>query len=454
MAEGARPHGVREELARLATLSIPVVLAQLAVMAMGFVDLLMVGRVSVEALAAVGIANPWVFGTMFFANGLILGLDPIVSQAHGSGDGARAGLALQRGVWLAVVLCLPVAWLWSVTEPVLIGLGQDPALAREAGVYVRSQIPSIPFFLAMTAMRSYLNGRELVRPGMWVMLIANVFNAAFNWVLIFGNLGFPALGLEGAGIATGLTRILSAGMLVAWIRGFRLHVGAWQPWSREAFSLPGSMAVLSIGFPIAIQISLEMWAFSGSTFIAGRLGVEAIAAHNITMHLASITFMMPLGISQGAAVRVGNLIGAGRSADAQRSAMLAIGCGAAVMGVAAVGFVLGRNVLPRMYTPDAGVVALAATILPIAAAFQVFDGTQAVACGVLRGMGRTRPAAVFNLIGYWVLALPLGAWLALDTSAGLRGLWAGLALGLAVVACGLLVWIARRGPSTVPPPQS
>jgi MATE family multidrug resistance protein len=170
-----------------------------------------------------------------------------------------------------------------------------------------------------------------------------------------------------------------------------------------------------------------------------------VAAHGLVMNLASITFMVPVGIAQGTAVRVGNLIGAGALAQSQRAAWIGIALGAGFMALAAVSFVLGRGALPRLYSPDATVIAAAALILPIAGAFQIFDGTQSVASGVLRAMGRPGPAAVFNLVGYWVLALPLGGWLALATGAGLQGLWWGLCAGLVVVAVGLVLWIWRGG---------
>lgn len=442
MADGL----LRGELRRLARLAIPVALAQLAVMAMGFVDLLMVGRLSVEAFAAVGLANPWIFGTMLFANGIILGIDPIVTQAHGAGDGERVALALQRGIVAALLISPLVMLLFGLTEEALLALGQEPALAREAERYARVQIPSVPFFLMSSALRQYLQGRELVRPGLYVVLVGNVFNALFNGVLIFGWWGFPALGLVGAGIATALTRVLSFALLLGWVRVFRLHTGAWVPWSLAAVAPRGLLALFAIGLPIAVQMSLEMWAFSGSNFIAGRLGALNLAAHQLVMNLASLTFMLPLGVSQAVVIRVGNLLGAGRPADAQRAAWVGMGLGASIMSLAALGFVVGRQALPHIYTPDPGVIAAAAAILPFAAAFQIFDGTQVVACGVLRGMGRPLPAAAFNFVGYWVLALPIGGWLALGTDWGLRGLWAGLCLGLVVVALCLLVWIARRGP--------
>jgi MATE family multidrug resistance protein len=440
---------LRDEARRLARLAVPVALAQLAIMGMGFVDLLMVGRVSVDALAAVAIANPWQFGTLLFANGLLMGLDPIVSQAHGARDGKRAALALQQGVVLGLLMSPLVIFAWTQTEEALILLGQDARLAHDAERFLLVQIPSVPFFLTYAALRQYLQGREIVRPVLWVVLLGNVVNAFANWVLVFGHLGAPPLGLVGSGIATSLTRIAMFGAGIALVVGARLHEGAWLPWSRRAFDGPGLRALLAIGFPIALQMLLEMWAFSGSTLIAGRLGAESVAAHSLVMNLASITFMVPLGIAQGTAVRVGNLIGAGALAQSQRAAWLGIAMGGGFMTLSALGFVLARDLLPRLYTPEAAVIAAAATILPIAGAFQIFDGTQSVASGVMRAMGRPGPAALFNLFGYWALALPLGGWLALGTSAGLAGLWWGLCAGLVAVAIGLVLWIWRGGTALV-----
>jgi MATE family multidrug resistance protein len=442
---------LRTEFRRLTSLAVPVAATQLSGMLMGFVDTVMVGRVSVEAIAAASLANVWSFGTLLFANGVIFGIDPIVAQAHGAGDGPRAGLALQRGVVLALLLSVPVGLLWGVTKSFLLLVGQEPELARMAHVYTVVKIPSVPFFLVYSALRQYLQGRELVRPALWVILIANAFNAFFNWILIFGQFGLPALGLTGAGIATTLTRILAFAGLILFVRGFGLHREAWTPWSRD--SLRGIGSVVRVGLPISVQLCTEIWAFSACALLAGRLGAESLAAHTIALNLAALAFMMPQGISQGATTRVGNLIGAGRPGQAQRAAWLAIALGAGIMTLSASAFVGLRELLPRIYTEDLPVIRLCASILPIAAAFQVFDGTQVVGCGVLRGMGRTRPAAVANLIGYWLLGLPLGAWLGLVRGGGLEGIWWGLCFGLAVVAGLLVAWVRYRGPARMPEMQ-
>lgn len=438
---------LRAEVRRVVALALPVAATQVGTMLLGFVDTVMLGRVGTDALAASAIANVWIYGTTQLALGTLFGLDPIVAQAHGAGRGDVAGRALQRGLVLSLLLSIPVALVWLASERFLVATGQDATLARMAHEYTIVQLPSVPFFLAFHALRQYLQGREMVRPALFVMVIANVVHVAGNWALIFGHAGLPALGLVGAGIATSLTRIACFGILVWWVLALDLHAGAWVPWSRDAFAWRGLREILRFGIPVGFQTSLEVWAFSGAALLAGLLGATDVAAHSIVLNMAALSFMLPLGVGLAASTRVGNLIGAGRPAEAQRAAWVAIALGAAVMTLSAGVFVLGRAWLPRIYTNEAGVVALCAAILPIAAAFQIFDGIQVVGCGVLRGMGRTRPAAIFNLLGYWVLGLPLGGWLGLRAGWGLGGIWWGLASGLAFVAILLVAWVHWRGPA-------
>jgi MATE family multidrug resistance protein len=283
-------------------------------------------------------------------------------------------------------------------------------------------------------------------PILAVTVVANFFNAFFNWTLIFGRMGLPELGLVGAGIATSLTRVLMCLALLLAIRARRLHAGAWGGWSRRAFERAGLVEILALGVPVAIQLTLEVSAFGVSTLMAGALGTTDAAAHLIVLNMASISFMVPMGISFAAVTRVGNLIGRGDHEDAQRAAWVAFAMGGLVMGGFALSFYLGRSFLPGLYGPEQEVLALAASVLPIAAAFQVFDGLQVVGGGVLRGMGKTLPAAWFNLFGYYVLALPIGWWMAFRTGLGLAGLWYGLLLALATVALLLVAWVRVRGP--------
>ena len=210
-----------------------------------------------------------------------------------------------------------------------------------------------------------------MRPGMWVMAFANVLNVGFNWILIFGGLGIPALGLLGAGIATSLTRAVMLLLLIGWVVQFRLYVGAWTRWSRAAFSAPALQNVWRTGWPVAIQMSLEIWAFSLGTLIVGTMGATATAAHTIVLNMASLSFMMALGVSQGVVTRVGNLIGAGQPLRAQRAAWVGLSLGASLMSVAGASFFVLRDWLPKLYTPDPELAALCSTLLPIAAA--IFD---------------------------------------------------------------------------------
>lgn len=436
----------RDELDRLLRLSWPIALVQLGNMAMGIVDTLFVGRVGVDALAAAAIGNALLYGTLLIGQGIVLGMDPLVTQAHGAGNGPAAGLALQRGLVVAALVTALVSAVLFATSPLLVALGQEPALAAEAGRYVGVQIPTLGAFFGFMALRSYLQGREIVRPALLVMLVANLANAFFNWVFVFGNLGAPELGLVGSGLATALSRALLLAGLVALVLAARLHEGAWTPWSREALDPTALRRLAALGVPIGLQMGLEVWAFSTATLLAGRLGPTQVAAHTITLNMAAFSFMVPLGIAQAACTRVGNLLGAGSFREADRAAWVAIGLGAVVMLGWAIVFVIGRDALPRLYTADASVIAAAASILPIAAAFQIFDGAQVIGAGVLRAMGSTRPAAWFNFAGYWMLAIPLAAWLSERAGAGLEGIWWSLCLGLGFVASGILGWIRLRGP--------
>ncbi|MGQ0614118.1 MAG: MATE family efflux transporter [Planctomycetaceae bacterium] len=440
---------MREEFGRLARLALPVVAAQLGMMMLGIVDIAMVGRLGARAVAAVALGEVVVFGTWIVGLGLVMGIDPIVSQAHGAKRGAEAGLALQRGIVIGLLASLPIAAAWIFSRPLLAALGQDADLAREAQVYTRSQAFSAAPLLVFMALRQYLQGREIVMAPLKVLLLANLVNVFLNWVLLFGNLGMPALGVRGAALATGLTRLFMAAALALLIVRRRMHAGAWVPWSRACLRLRGLAPVLRYGVPIAIQFALEVWAFNASTLLAGLLGVVPVAAHLVVLKLASLSFMVPLGVSIAAATRVGNLLGAGDRAQAQRAAWMALAMGAGAMLCAATLLLLFRHALPALFTTDGSVIALGATILPIAAAFQLFDGTQAVGGGILRGMGDTRPAALYNLLGYYGVALPLAWWLVRSRGVGLSGIWWSLCAGLFVVAALLVLRVARRGPATL-----
>lgn len=436
----------RQELRRLAALSAPVAATQLSTVLLWTIDLAMVGRLGVEALNAVSLGRLWVMGTSIVAMGFLFGLDPYASQAHGARDAARLGSVLLHGSALALLLSLPLALLWCFAGPLLVVFGQDPAVAAVAHRYVLVQIPSLPFFLLFIVWKQFLQSRGIVRPAMWIAFAANGVNAALNWMFIYGRLGAPRLEVVGAGVATAVTQVLMLLVLLGVVRRRELLRGVEVAFRRVALRAAAVRTIAALGAPIAFQLALEYWAFAVATLWAGRLGEVELASHSIALNLASLSYMLPLGVSFGAAARVGMLIGAGNRRGARVAAWSALALGGALMLFGAFLFVVGRSSLPRLYTDDVATLAMAATLLPVAAAFQLFDGLQAVGGGVLRGMGMPRPAALANLLGYYVVALPLGWLLAFRLGLGVMGLWVGLACGLACVALLLVAWLARHPP--------
>ena len=437
----------RSELLLLCRLSAPIALTQVGLMMTGVVDTLMVARLDVESLGASALGNMWQWSWMSLGVGLVMGIDPMISQAHGRGDGPATALALHRGVLAGLLMSVPISAAQLLTEPGLLLLGQAPAVAARAAEDNLLKLPTVPCFLVFSALRAYLQGRTLMAPATWAMWITNAFNVLFNWALIFGHLGMPALGLAGAAIASSLTTFMLPVVLVLWVRRYRLHEGAWRPWDRTSFSLSGLAEIFRLGGPVGIQMALEAWAFSASTFMAGWISVEALGAHQVVLNMAALAFMLPLGISMAAATRTGNLIGLQDRPGMRRSVWLSIGLGAAAMCASSFAFVTLRDVLPRLYTDDRGVVVLAAQILPLAGAFGIADGIQVVSGGVLRGMGRPNAAAVINLLGYYGLALPLAYGLGFVRGQGLTGIWSALVVGLVIVAAAMMAWvrlIARR----------
>jgi multidrug resistance protein, MATE family len=458
---------LRLELAHIARLSGPVALSQLGMMTMGAVETFVVAHQGPEELAASALGNVWEWTWLCLGVGLVMGIDPLISQAHGRGDGRSIALALQRGIVLGLLASIPICMALVFTEGGLLLLGQDPHVAELAARYNLYKLPTVPCFLVYSALRSYLQGRTMMLPVTVVMWSGNVVHALLAWLLVFGGLGIPALGLVGAALAESITFVLLVGALSVIIVTFGLHRGAWRRWTLEAFVWRRLVQTARLGVPIGMQIAFEAWAFSLATFMAGWLGSEAVGSHQVVLNLAALAFMIPLGVSQGAATRVGNLIGAGNREGLRVAVSAAVILGAAVMVPSALAFTLLAHELPALYSSDPIVIDAASQILPIAAAFQLCDGAQVVAAGVLRGMGRPDAGAVLSLIGYYALALPLAFVAAFIWGFGLVGIWSALALGLTLVTLALVILVRRasrqpalalepdfeRRRSSLPPPS-
>lgn len=418
------------------------VVIQVGLMFMGVVDTLIIGHFSAQGLAAVAIGNLYFFVVAVLGQGILMALDPIVAQAVGAGDEPAIRRAVQRGVVLAVGLAVPMSLLLLPAES-LFSLARQPVEVIPFAVrYVHWMIPgTIPFFL-FVVLRQSLQAMHCTRAIVWSIVVANLVNAGLNWVLIFGHLGAPSLGVVGSAWATTISRWLMVGILgaLAW---HPLHEYL-RPFRREAFAAGPLFRMLTIGTPIGMQALLEFGAFAAIALLMGRLGTTQVAGHQVAINLASLTFMVPLGVSAAAAVLVGNAVGRGDAFAARRSARTALICGAGFMSGTAVIFLLLPRFLATMYTNDRAVVAVAAGLIPIAGVFQVFDGLQAVGAGILRGLGDTRAPMLINVLGFWLFGMPVSIYLGFEAGLGPRGLWWGFVAGLGAVAILLLFRVRAR----------
>jgi MATE family multidrug resistance protein len=423
-------------------LAIPVVAVQVGMMAMGVVDTIMVGHYSAADLAAVALGNLYFFSAVVFPMGVLMALDPVVSQAVGAGDHPAVGRALQRGGILALVLGVPAALALLPGEPLLRVLRQPVDVVPVAGGYALAALPGVFPFLAFIVFRQTLQAMGRVAPIVFTIVLANLANLLFNWVLIFGRWGFPALGAVGSGWASSLSRWLMLAGLLAF--SWPLLKGYLRPVRREVLLLRPLARMVRLGSPIGIQFGLEYGAFGATGLLMGWLGTVAMAGHQVALNLASLTFMVPLGISQATAVLVGQGVGREDPPGARRAAGAGLLLGLVFMTVTAMIFLFSPGLLARIYTGEAAVLALAVALIPLAGVFQVFDGLQVVASGVLRGIGDTRSPMLLNLLGFWCIGMPVGLWLGFGTPMGPRGLWWGLVLGLAAVSLLLLVRVRVR----------
>jgi MATE family multidrug resistance protein len=408
------------------------VLVQLGLFAMGAVDAAFMGRVSEREFAAVALGHSYSFAWLAGAMGVLAALDPFVAQAHGARDDVAITRALQRGIVLALWLSVLVGGVLAGSRPLLELAGQPPEVVPLAMRFLWISIVGVPGFLLFVAERHVLQATARLRPLLVVIVLANVLNAALDWLLIEGRLGAPALGSAGCAWATVFAR-WSLALLLPLCAGpeFRRRLAGFQ----RAHLTPAAFAqLLRVGLPIGLSFGLELAAFAAVLLLMGQLGERELAAHQVVMTLASGSFMLPLGIAMAAAVRVGNAIGRGDVPAVQRAARSALVLGALCMSVSAGAFMFLPRPLASWVTDLEGPLALAVTLLPIAGLFQVFDGLQSVALGCLRGTADTKVPMLIHLLGFWGVAVPASAVLGLTLGLGARGLWWGLALGLFLVA--------------------
>jgi MATE family multidrug resistance protein len=432
----------RSEYGALISLALPIVIVQVGLMTMGVVDAIMAGRFSAEALAATAIGNFYFFVVAVFGMGVLLVLDPLIAQAVGARDETGIALAVQRGLVLALMLSVALGALLLPAEAVLRALRQPDELVPLAARYVLICLPSLLPFSAFLVFRQLLQALGLTRAIVATIVLCNLANVALNWALIFGNLGLPRLGVTGAALATSISRTLLVLVLLALAWG-RLR-GYMRPLRREALSRAPLLRMLRLGLPIGAQHELEVSYFGGLILLMGLLGTISVAAHQAAINLASLTFMVPVGVGSATAVFVGRAVGARDEPAVRRYAIAGLVCGVGFMCVAAAVFLIFPFGLAELYSRDQEVVVLAAGLIPIAGLFQVFDGTQVVSAGILRGIGDTRFPMLAAALGFWLVGLPLSLLLGFSARLGAEGLWWGSLVALMSVAALLLYRVRMR----------
>lgn len=415
-------------------LAYPVMLSQLGQVSVGVADSMMVGRLGALPLAASSLGNSIFFVLMMFGIGISMGITPLISNADGKGKTKRISRLFSHGLWINVVTSI-------LLTIVVLGLSQGLHFLNQPEDVV---VLAIPYLLIITAsllpmmvfqtFKQMAEGLSQTKQAMYITILCNVINVFLNWVLIWGYLGAPALGLNGAGWATLISRVL----MMVLMGGYILYSKRYQTYNlsfsiRNA-SLPMISRILKIGVPTGFQFIFEVSAFSAAAIMMGWIGVNALAGHQIALNLASISYMMATGLATAGMIRVGNQIGKGNIKAMREAGMVVFGMVIAFMFFAAVLFVGARFYLPTLYIDDPEVIALSASLLIIAGLFQLSDGVQVVGLGVLRGMEDVKVPTLVTLMAYWVLGLPLGYLFAFEFGMAEKGIWYGLLIGLSITA--------------------
>jgi MATE family multidrug resistance protein len=440
------------EIRSTLALAWPLVLTNLAQTGMTTTDVILIGRLGPEALAAAALGTNLYFAILITAIGIVSATAPMIARELGGKPHSVRDVrrTFRQGLWSAVAIAIPI-WivLWN-TEPLLVLLGQEPRLAAEAATYMHALQWSVLPFLFYIVIRSLISALERPLAGLWVGLAAIVLNALVGWTLIFGHFGFPRLGLVGAGVATFFSSsVLFVGLAlhVAFdrkLRRYRFFGRFWRAdWARFR-------EVWRLGLPIGLTLAFEVTVFNASALMMGLIDAESLAAFAIAIQVASLTFMVPLGLSQAVTVRVGLAFGAGDRGGIRRAGWAAFAIGVGFMAFSALVMVFAPRTIVAAFLDladpaNATVIALAVSFLMIVGLFQIFDGAQTIGAGMLRGLHDTRVPMIFAAAGYWGVGLPLGVLLAFYVGLKGQGIWIGLAFGLAAVSALMLVrWLNRE----------
>lgn len=432
---------IRIEAWKTWRLSGPIILGELTQMALGIIDNVMVGAISYKHLAAAALVNsvmniPFVLGI-----GMTMSVSQTVSMAHGRRDGLRVSHYLYNGFWLCTLAAILIAVILNMGTGILFHLKQDPEVAVLAAPYMRIMAWSTVPMLMFIALKQFTDGLERTRTAMVLSMLALPINIGINWLLVYGNWGFPRWELMGAGAGTLITRIIilvALLFIVAVHPIFKRYIAA----RRSQWKLQkGTMKeLLHIGIPASLQGGMESGAFAVSGIIIGTLGAVQQAAHHIALSCAAFTFMVSIGLAQGGSIRTSNAWGRNNWDDIRRIAKSTVWSGLLYGLVCAILFISLRHTLPLAFNSDAAVVSLTSVLMLYAALFQMSDAAQAVGVGLLRGMKDVKVPTLYVALAYWVLGIPIGCLMAFTFKMGAAGMWIGFVTGLTFSA----VFLNRR----------
>lgn len=415
-------------------LALPIMAGQVGQVLVNFIDNIMVGQLGASALAAVSLAISIYISLMVVGMGISFALPPLVAQAHGMLKHRRISVLFKHSLLINVIYALICILIIEIGMPILDHLGQDPEVVALAKPYLRiSGWTMIPLMI-FQALRCHSDGLSETKPAMIATLVGNVFNVLFNYMLIYGKLGAPALGVEGAAFGTFLARILMIAIMIAIMMRWKDLWSYIRNADYKVYQAGVTKKLLSLGIPTSMQMFFEVTAFAAAALIMGTLGKTPQAAHQIAINLAAMTFLTCTGLGMAATIRVGNQLGQNNTSGLYKAGMSAIIQVVLFMLIAALLFIGLRDVLPQLYIDDKAVIKIASVLLIMAAIFQVSDGIQVVALGVLRGMQDVKVPMVITFLAYWVCGIPISYIAARYLNLGPVGVWMGLVIGLTISA--------------------
>ena len=415
-------------------LAYPVVIGQLGHMMLGVVDSLMVGQLGAVPLAAASLVNGLILLIIVLGIGMSVALTPLVAIAKGSGNHDQCGVILRQGLLVNLVFSILLVLVVYFFADIIYYLNQPYEVAVLAESYLKILSFSIIPFMMFQTYKQFIEGLSFTKPAMIILILANIVNAFGNWILIFGNLGMPKLELDGAGFATLITRISIAVAIFIYVR-YSKQIKQYDPTLRfRSINWSVIKKILDLGIPGGFQMFFEVGGFAFAAVMIGWIGANELAAHQIAINLASITFMVGLGISIATTIRVGNNLGKKDLQGIKNAGYSSLLIVAAIMGSFGVLFIILRNILPTFYIDDQNVIEIASSLIIIAAIFQVVDGLQVVGIGILRGLTDLKAPMIIAFIAYWVIGLPVAYLLGFTFGFGVEGVWISFIVGLSIAA--------------------